>query len=1345
MTEKIVLKILMVDDDEDDYLLTREMLAMAHGKEVQLKWASSIEDGRQAIFSDYFDAVLIDYDLGKHTGLELIRECVAQNYSAPLILITGRGGYEVDLEAMQAGATLYLTKAEVNPPLLDRSIRYAIERKQAELALNEARQDLEKRVEERTRELAQANRELREAKEGLEARVAERTTELQHTNEQLASLSQLYATLSRVNETIVRTHDEEKLLSKVCEAVAEGGFPLVWIGEIHGEQVLPIAHCGTAADYLKEIKIEVHGLLGNGPTGTCIREDRSVVNADFATNPATLPWREAALRFGIRASASFPLHRQGKPTGAFTIYASEPNVFNAEQVALLERLSADISFALDALDQERLRIKVEQALSKSEERYRSLFDGMTEGFALHEIICDEQGKPCDYRFLEVNQAFEKLTGLKRTDVIGKRHNEILPGDDPYWTEAYGAVALGGAPVHFENYSPALKQYYEVFAYSPAPKQFAVQFMKVTERKQLDEKLRESEQRYRSLFEGMQEGFYLAHFIYDGDGNPCDFEYLDINPAFERIMGLPREKIIGRRAKDLVPNLKPEWVEVLSKVERTGEPVHHVSYSEVFGQYFEAFAFRPSEGQFAVLVTDISDHKEAEEKLLQQSRLIELSYEPIFTWDLEHGILTWNQGCEQIYGFSKDEAVGRSSHELLKTRYPVPLESFMSELESSGSWTGELNQRAKDRREVIIESRQQVIKTAGKQLVLETNRDITERKHAEETLRETRARIDWLARFPEENPNPIARVALDGRVLYYNPSAGNLHEWWSEPGRLLPGQLIALVEQAVTQGSEIDQDVPLGDKVYSISAIPLLEEGYVNLYGRDATRRKKAEDAQRQSEEWFRTTLASIGDAVVTTDEKGMITFLNPVAEKLSGWKRQEATGLPMQIVFPLVNEQTGQPAENPIDRVLQSGTVVGLANHTGLITRDANIIPIEDSASPIKDTSGQTLGVVMVFHDVTEKRLKETALHRSEALYRSIARNFPDGAVFVTDHDLRYLVIEGTIVEQMALSRERMEGHTIFEVLDPEMLALVVDRYRQALAGESLSVETSYRGRVLWSQYLPLRDEAGAVLGAMAMTIDITGRKQGEESLREAEKLMKDYAQKLERSNRELQDFAAIASHDLQEPLRKIKAFSDLFQTHMQGRLDDQGKDYLERIQSSAGRMQELIESLLNYSRVTTKTQPFRPVDLHQITSDVISGLEVQLEQVGAQIQLGDLPGVEADPIQMRQLLQNLIGNALKFHRAGVPPVVQVTGCIVTSTDDHGSNVARIEVKDNGIGFEMKYLDRIFRPFERLHGRNEFEGTGMGLAICKKIVERHQGTITAQSIVGEGTTFIVILPVKQVG
>ncbi|WP_414590431.1 PAS domain-containing protein [Anabaena sp. CCY 9614] len=239
--------------------------------------------------------------------------------------------------------------------------------------------------------------------------------------------------------------------------------------------------------------------------------------------------------------------------------------------------------------------------------------------------------------------------------------------------------------------------------------------------------------------------------------------------------------------------------------------------------------------------------------------------------------------------------------------------------------------------------------------------------------------------------------------------------------------------------------------------------------------------------------------------------------------------------------------------------------------------------------------------------------------------------------------------------------------------------------------------------------------------------------------------QELARSNQELQQFAFIASHDLQEPLRKIITFGDRLKNTLENDLSEPGRDYLARMQNAALRMQTLIKDLLILSRITTQAQPFVWVNLAQIAQEVLSDLEVSIQQTGGSIEVGDLPTIKADPLQMRQLLQNLIGNALKFHRLQTPPVVKVYSQIFSDQSEKVclcAETCQIIVEDNGIGFAQKYVDRIFNVFQRLHGRQEYQGTGMGLAICRKISERHHGKITAQSTPGEGSRFIVTLPIN---
>jgi PAS domain S-box-containing protein len=361
-----------------------------------------------------------------------------------------------------------------------------------------------------------------------------------------------------------------------------------------------------------------------------------------------------------------------------------------------------------------------------------------------------------------------------------------------------------------------------------------------------------------------------------------------------------------------------------------------------------------------------------------------------------------------------------------------------------------------------------------------------------------------------------------------------------------------------------------------------------------------------------------------------------------------------------------------------------------------------------------------------------------------------------------------------------------YELVHPEDRETVSQAVTRAVE-EGVDFDVEHRtvwpdGTVRWveNKGRVFRDEAGKSVHLLGTVMDITGRKRAEEALRKAhnelerrveertadlkaaneqlhkeiaerkraEEELKAFAARLEQSNRELQDFAYVASHDLQEPLRKLQAFGDRLKARYGEAFDDRGRDFLERMQDAAGRMQVLISDLLTLSRITTKAQPFVPINLAEVAREVVSDLEVHIERTGGRVDVGDLPTIEADPMQMRQLFQNLIGNGLKFHRQGAAPVVKVSGTHNGAVQrpaeaSLADAVCQITVEDNGIGLDEKYLDRIFVPFQRLHTRSEYEGTGMGLAICRKIVERHRGSITAESRPGQGAKFIATLPVRQ--
>ena len=513
-----------------------------------------------------------------------------------------------------------------------------------------------------------------------------------------------------------------------------------------------------------------------------------------------------------------------------------------------------------------------------------------------------------------------------------------------------------------------------------------------------------------------------------------------------------------------------------------------------------------------------------------------------------------------------------------------------------------------------------------------------------------------------------------------------------------------------------------------------------------------ERAQGETIEAFRSLRVRAADRPEQTVRLDrMLRLLNRIAGTEKAQIEKRRTGVPKEISPP--------PVPAKLDEILTELRMVHfdfqLAERLHLAERiestegygrAANVVLIGGPAITFLALGGAGL---LLLRDVARRQRAEETLAQQANLLSNIMDAMPDH-VFVKDVQGRYVLHNRAHRLYLGMrASETIEGHTVFDFFPKEL----AERYH---ADDVYVIETGapIRNReeparptspnVVWlaTTKMPLRDPAGRVIGVVCVSSDITARKEADEKL-------KRFAEKLERSNAELDSFASVASHDLQEPLRKIQAFGDRLRAKCSDEIGEQGRDYLARMQNASERMQVLIQDLLKLSRIASRAKPFVPCNLGKVVADVLNDLEVAIEEKHAKIEVGELAVIDADPLQMRQLFQNLITNALKFQKPGESPVVTIS-CEIGEATGHeipgaprGSAYCRVSVRDNGIGFEQKFADQIFVVFQRLHTRQEYEGTGIGLAVCRKITDRHGGAIVAKSEDGKGATFIVTLPAKQ--
>ena len=572
---------------------------------------------------------------------------------------------------------------------------------------------------------------------------------------------------------------------------------------------------------------------------------------------------------------------------------------------------------------------------------------------------------------------------------------------------------------------------------------------------------------------------------------------------------------------------------------------------------------------------------------------------------------------------------------------------------------------------------------------------------------------------------LARASFLGkqvRDLYpQNPGIAELHaardkELWERPG---------------AQSYQIGIVTPDGrtrETIYCKATFPGPTGEPAGLVGAifDITAQHDAEARLRESEARFRNTfeLAGSGMAHIGMDRR----FIR-VNRRLC-----EILGYPEHELLQLTGRQISHPDDldviNEQRPALYSGAIDAVRLEKRYLRKDRSIVWVKFAMTVERDAQGRPLYEIGVYDDITAQRDAEARLKQNEARFRQTFELAASGICHVIDG--RFVRVNKSLCEILGYSEKQLLEKTVKEVSHPEDRDVTDDGRARIARGEIESARFEKRyiradGRVVWADIAiaMVRDAAGAPQYEVAIFDDITERKQQEAALRVAH-------EELKRSNAELEQFAYVASHDLQEPLRMVASYTQLLARRYDARLDNDAREFMSYIVDGATRMKQLIEDLLAYSRVGTKSQDFKPVPAEAALGRALFNLRAAIEEAGAAVTHDPLPIVHADESQLAQLLQNLIGNALKFRSDSVPRIH-----VAVAEKEHEW---QFEVRDNGIGIERQYFERIFMVFQRLHNKGEYPGTGIGLAICKKVVERHGGRIWVESRPGEGSSFHFTLP-----
>ncbi|GAB4010320.1 hypothetical protein GCM10028808_20780 [Spirosoma migulaei] len=892
----------------------------------------------------------------------------------------------------------------------------------------------------------------------------------------------------------------------------------------------------------------------------------------------------------------------------------------------------------------------------------------------------------------------------------------------------------------------------------------------------------------------------ARIALEGSGSGSFFINVETNdvlysPSFGRI--LTGDETTGFNWNVFIDHIHPEDQPIRDQAHTIAMQTGAINYEarfvwkdgtvhwvKVIGQYLFDVAGQPV--SISGIALDITDQKEKDKALREAEERFFIAFNNTsmamgFT-DQKANFTLVNEAYTKLLGYSADELYTLNSFDLTHPDDRASNRQLFEEVVGGQRPFFNLVKRYIHKDTSIRWVQLNVTAVADAQdedqSIIIIAQDISERVEAEAKLRASEEQFRNMI-----DQAPVAISILNSRSLIVETANSSILEIWGKNASIIGKPLINALPELEGQGfiELLESVYDSGNAHYGFETLARLhrngqlEEAYFNfvyapvrdssgsvndvlVVATELTAQVKAKRALQESEQRFRSLIEEAPVAISLLVGRDLVIEL-PNEAMLKVWgKGDSIVGKPLREALP---ELEGQPFLQLLDDVYTSGIEYSAQAARAELIVDGQLetFYFNFTYKPLRNAAGQVYAVLDMAIDVTEQVLTRRAIEESELRFRTLLEaiaqmtwtNTPEGEV--NFYNQRWYDYTG-------LDFEQSKAWGWQAVVHPADLPYTLDMYKKSLAdGSTFVVENRYRrgadGMYRWhlNRALPIRDEAGEIQLWVGTATDIHEQKQLATKLEQqvqarTEQLMASNHD-LRRSNENLEKFAYIASHDLQEPLRKIQSFGDLLKNQYTDQLGE-GLDHLERMQSAASRMSLLIKDLLTFSRISTRQEATMSVPLNQVVAGVLDDLEVAAKQTGAHIQVDTLPTVSGDESQLRQLFQNLLSNALKFQKPGITPSIQIQAeQVVASALPPAVKPARlavayhqIKVSDNGIGFDEKYIDRIFQVFQRLHSRNEYAGTGIGLAICEKVVANHGGAITAVSQPGQGATFTIYLPVS---